>query len=670
MENFFNPKSVAIIGATNDKNKVGFSIMTNLLKNTERKFYPISISEKEVFGIKTFENIKNIPNKIDLAVIAIRADIVPQIIEECGEKDIKQIIVISAGFKEIGEQGKILEEKIKSVAKKYVISLLGPNCLGIIDTHSDFNASFAVEKPPKGGISFLSQSGALGTSLIDLAISENVGFSKFISLGNEADLTEMEFLEFLGKDENTSEIMIYLEKLSKGQEFIKLAKEISKTKPVVVLKAGRSTRGMEAVMSHTGSLAPEDSVFSAACKEAGIIETESIREFFNVAKLFQLGIKKPLTKFAIITNGGGPSVVTADLVDMSKSLSLISIKEETKESLKKVLPPMAALGNPIDIIGDALAKRYDDALQILCKEKEINAIILILTPQMMTEVKETAELVVKYRKEIPIIPVFLGGPFIEKGLKILKENGLVNFNFPKDAVEALSALATGKEKQSEGSQTSAKDTVLSKMMSFANMSKLLNDYEISLNGVFVKEREEIKEAVQKLENGPFAMKAISSDIVHKTDSGAVRLNLKDENEIEKAWDEICAKNPDAKIEGMILQPMISGKEIIIGMKRDAVFGPTILFGLGGIFAEILKDTSIRIAPVDYENAKKMITEIKAKKILLGSRGEKSVDIDALAKLIEKISRLAVEHPEIKEIDFNPVIITSENISVVDVRIMI
>lgn len=669
LEKFFNPKSVAVIGASSDKSKVGYAIFSNLLSGAPRQIFPVSISEKEILGIETHASISEIKEKIDLAVIAVRADIVPQVLAECGEKKIGTAIIISAGFKEEGETGKQLEEKVASIAREHNISLLGPNCLGTIDTHTDLNSSFAAQKPLKGNIAFLSQSGALGTSLLDLAISQGVGFSKFISLGNEASLTEIEFLEFLAKDKDTEAILLYLEKLSNGPEFMKLCAKITKTKPVVVLRAGRSSRGIKAVMSHTGSLASDDAVFSAACKQTGIIAVESIREFFNMAKLFQLGIKKPLQKLAILTNGGGPSVVATDLVDLSRSLSLVEFSEETKEALKKVLPPMAAVSNPVDIIGDALAVRYADALKIVCAEKEIDGVLLILTPQMMTEVEATAKLVAEFGKKKPIIPVFLGGPTVKAGLEFFRQNGLVNFAFPKDAVEALDNLAMGEAKSALASPKLS-EAKAGKMLSFSDTSKILSDFKIPLNGVLAKEKSELAEIFSKFGSGLFSLKAISPDIIHKTDSGAVKLNIKNAEEAATAWDEIVAKNPTAKFEGILVQPMASGKEVIIGMKRDSVFGPTILFGLGGIFTEALKDTSLRVAPVSKETALQMIQEIRGKNILSGLRGEKPANFNALADFIAKVSALSLAHPEIKEIDFNPVMANPDTVTVVDVRMMV
>lgn len=679
LNNFLDPKSVAVIGASNDKNKVGYALVSNLLNGTKRNIYPVSISEKEILGLKAYPSIKDIDGNIDLALIAVRADIVPSIMEECAAKKIQTVVIIAAGFKEAGQAGVDLEKKVAEIARKNNIALLGPNCLGTIDAQANFNASFAPSTPKKGHIAFLSQSGALGTAVLDKAIAEGIGFSKFISLGNEAILSEIEFMEYLKHDPDTKAILMYVEQLSNGSEFMKLATEITKQKPIVLIKAGRSARGQQAVMSHTGSLAPEDKVFSAACKQSGIIVVESIREFFNMAKLFELGIYKPLQKLIVLTNAGGPAVITADIVDLSRSLSMAEISNETKEQLKKVLPPMAGLNNPVDIIGDALSARYEAALQILVEEKDVDAIITLLTPQMMTETESTAQLLVKFNTKKPIIPIFIGGPSVLKGLVALNDGGLISFAFPKDAIEALDNIAQGAKKNKkeislESLQTNKELLPSLKMMSFDKMNALFGEYGLTVAGVLVKEKSDLEAAMKKIAGDTYILKVMSPDVVHKSDMGAVKLNIKTIEEANKAWDEMLSsvkeKKPDATIEGVLVQTMTVGKEIIIGMKRDSVFGPAILFGLGGIFTEALKDTSLRIAPVSNEAALEMSQEIHGTNILSGLRGEKSVNFEKLSEIITKISKLSIEHPEIKEIDLNPVMVRPDGADIVDARIMI
>jgi acetyltransferase len=678
MQNFFNPKSVAIIGASSDKNKVGYALMANLSRGeASRKLFPISLAETEIMGHKVYKSIGEIDSEVDLAVIAVPAKIVPNIIQECANKKVTSVIIISAGFKEMGADGAELEKQVAQLAKDNNISILGPNCLGTIDCHANLNTSFASSTPPKGHISFISQSGALGTAVIDKAISSGIGFAKFVSLGNEACLSEMEFLKYFKDDPDTKSIFMYVEKLENGREFMELVKEITPHKPIVLIKAGRGERGQRAVLSHTGSLAPDDAVFKNACKQSGIIVVESIREFMNMATLFTLGIFHPVQKLTVLTNAGGPGVVTSDLIDFSKSLSLVELSDGTKEELRKILPPMSAVGNPVDIIGDALAKRYDMALDILCKEKDIEALLVILTPQMMTEVEATAELLVKYCKTKTIVPIFIGGPFLDSGIQYLRNNGLANFAFPIDAVEALDNLAMGKIKPAAHSAPSSNNPIKQStptMLSYVETVKILKDHSIETVGILAKEKDDLREAMTKLGGDSFSMKVISKDVIHKTDMGAVKLHIKTLDEAEKAWDNMLANvlkiKPDADIEGMVIQPMAVGKEVIIGMKRDATFGPTILFGLGGIFTEALKDSSLRVAPITKDLALEMMREIRGVNILNGLRGDKSVDFDRLANIIVSISDIAMSHPEIAEIDLNPVMASTDGVEVVDVRVMV
>lgn len=673
LENFFNPRSIVVIGASNDPQKIGFALVSNLIKNPKRKIYPVTLSEKKIMGMKAFSSVLEIDEPLDLAIIAVRADVVPNILAECGEKKIPNAIIISSGFKESGQSGRELEELISQIAKEKKITLLGPNCLGVINTKNQLNASFSGKEPLVGKLAFISQSGALGTALIDLAIGEGVGFSKFVSLGNEAQLTEVDFLKYLEKDQETSAILMYLENLNNGPIFLDLIKRITAKKPVVVIKAGMGSHGNLAVQSHTGALAPQAAVFVAACKQAGAVTVSSIRGFFNVVKILSQANDplKPLQKLIILTNGGGPSVIAADLIDRSKSVSLMALSEKTKESLKEVLPTMAAVGNPVDIIGDALAERYDKALAILSEVEEADAIMVILTPQMMTEAVETAKVLAKYKNKKIILPVFIGMPSVEAGRIELIKNGFSSFLFPRDVIDALDYLAKGAIKPNSLAPSHVSPvgiTGVGQMMDFNKTINLLEQYDISISGKFIWKKEDLSEALNFCGHGPYAMKAISSQLIHKTEIGAVRLNIFNFDEAGMVWEELWQKF--IQLEGVLVQKVESGREVIIGLKRDATFGSIIVFGLGGIFTETLKDTVMRIAPVSKDEAFKMMQEIKGFKILQGLRGEKPVNFDMLAEIVVKLSKLAIDHPEIKEIDLNPVICSNNSATIVDARIMV
>jgi len=675
LHTLFDPKSVAVVGATSDESKVGYALMKNIVDSGTREVYPVTLSENEVLGHVAYTSIKMIPGKVDLAVIAIRADIVSSILRECAEKEIKTAVVISAGFKEMGEEGKKLEDDMAVTARQLSITLLGPNCLGVMNAQADWNASFAVNKPKPGSISFVSQSGALGTALLDWANREGVGFSKFVSLGNEAQLSELEFLEYLADDESTSAVLLYLEQVSDGPRFLELAKRVTEKKPLVVLRAGRSERGSKAVASHTGSLAPSDAIFGAALRQVGAIPVDSLRTLFSLTKLFELGHYDPLQRLVILTNGGGPSVNTADLVEATDSLTLVDLSDETKAALMEVLPPMAAVNNPIDVIGDAGPERYDGTLEVLTKLNDVDAIVTLVTPQMMTDPHGIAEVLTKHKDNKPLIPVFMGGATMDDGVAALHEHSMVAFNSPTDIAEALHALARGAKKPGHKAPAThdvpGDDTLV--MDGLEDMRNLLDDYDIHLEGAYVTTQDDVEVALKKLGDGPYAIKAISGELVHKSDLRAVQLGLADAAAVTKAWNEIVKyvedHTPGATIDGMLIQQMVSGTECIIGMKRDPVFGPVVVFGLGGIFVEILKDASMRVAPVTKDEALEQVREIKGLPLLTGARGKDPVKLEDLAAIVSALSHLALDYPEVEEVDLNPVFATPKGTHVVDARIM-
>lgn len=669
LENLFNPKSVAVIGASGNPQKIGYALASNLLDGkNERRIFLVNPSEKEILGEQVFSSIAEIKEGIDLAVIAVKPEIVPVVLKACGEKKIPYCIIITAGYKETGEEGKKREDELKQIAKSFGIKIIGPNCLGIFDCQNNFNATFGDKLPKIGDISVISQSGAVGTSMLDFAQKENIGFAKFISVGNEAGLTENDFLEYLLTDEKTKAIAMYLEAVSDGVRFLELAKKITAVKPLVVLKAGKTARGAMAVASHTGSLASENKVFEAVCAQAKVINVETISQMFDLLKMFNAGIYQPLENIGIVTNGGGPSIILADLLELSQSLNLATLTDKIKTSLREVLPATAAVGNPVDVIGDALSDRYESALKILSKVKDIDALAVILTPQKMTQIKETAKIISKINKKKVVLPLFIGGTQIEPALKIFRQKNIAYFSDPIHLVKALDYLSF----KNKSVEEKRKEDVVVDQINFAQTEKLLQSVGLATSGIFVADKKEIISAVEKL-TGPYVLKAITDKVLHKSDIGALKLNLQNAEEVEKAWEEISknvfGKTSDIKIEGMLLQSMTKGREVIIGMKRDATFGPTIVFGLGGIFVEVLKDVSMKVAPLNENDVEDLIAEIKGINILKGTRGQKAINFEALKKTILAVSDLAIKHPEIKEMDFNPVFCDENEVSLVDIRIV-
>jgi acetyl coenzyme A synthetase (ADP forming)-like protein len=665
---FFEPRSIAVIGASADPKKVGAALMRNLLAGPpERAIYPVSVSADEVLGKRAVKSVKDIEGDVDLALIAVRPDIVPGIVRECGEKGIRHVVVISAGFKEIGPDGAKLEEEVSRAAAEQGIALLGPNCLGVVNAHAGLNASFAAGMPPAGGVSFISQSGAMGTALLDLARTAGLGFAKFVSLGNEAGLTELDFLPALADDRETKLVLAYFEKIADGPRFIEAARQLTAKKPLIILRAGRSSRGRAAVSSHTGSLAPDDAVFRAAARAAGAVTVDSAEDLVAAAQLVHLGLARPARRLVVLTNGGGPSIVAADEIDASPYLALTAFTDGTKEELRKALPPMAAVGNPVDVIGDAPPERYDAALTIIENLGDADAVLALVTPQLMTDMEGTARVMIAHRERKPILPVFLGGPAPEPARKALRDAGMPVFDYPAQAVRALEAFAVphGRIEKEAPVAGGGKER---RMMAYPDMQKLFADYGIGLDGMFVAAKSGLGEAMSRI-GGPAALKGISPAAVHKSDVHAIRLDVADAEDAEAAWDDI-KKNVGGALDGMVVQPMRKGLELILGMKRDATFGPVLLFGLGGIFVEALHDTALRVAPVSRDEALAMLREVQGAKLLDGARGMAPVKKEALAELIEKLSKLSVEHSEILEIDLNPVIADGEHAYVVDARILL
>lgn len=672
----FNPRSVVVIGAAPEPTRVGYALMKNLLGGSGRTIIPVTDKYADVLGVPCVPSVASLHDGIDLAVIAVKASQVPDALSTCAVKGIHAAVIISAGFKEEGPEGKALEDEITRIARAKEITLIGPNCLGVVDTATDLNASFVAEKPIKGHVGFISQSGAIGTALLDWARAAGVGFSKFVSLGNEAGTTETDMMEFFADDPDTRAVLMYLEKVSDGEKFRRAARKITTAKPLIILRAGRSARGSAAVRSHTGSLAPDDAVFDAACRESGAVTVETLRDLFSFAKILHMDIRHPLARIAVVTNGGGPSVNATDLIDLSHSLELAVFSEETRSALRAVLPPMAAVGNPVDVIGDATAKRYADTLKIVAALPDVDGIIVIVTPQMMTDPAEIARAIIATRTTKPVIPVFMGGRTAEPGIAVLRDAGLVNFDIPTDAIIALDELAMGAAKvpQSVPPSLPSVETKKEEMLPARDMKALLEQYSLPLSGVILSSEKDIDIVVPRLGNGPYAMKALSQAIVHKSDAGAVVTGLQGVGEIRQAWKEMNERirraYPEAVLDGMLLQRMEKGVEMIVGMKRDATFGPVILVGLGGIYAEAMKDTMLGIAPLTPERAQAMIHSLRGAGILKGLRGQPPINEGALVAILTRLSFLALDHSEISSIDLNPVIVSPEKAAIVDARVMV
>ncbi len=697
LANFFNPKSIAVIGASEKKNKLGYALLKNLIDfKYGGKIYPINPKRQKILKLKTFPSVLDVQGKIDLAIVIIPSKIIPLILEQCGRKKIKSVIIISAGFREIGNKGKELENKIIKIAKKHGIKILGPNCLGILDSTNNLNASFAGQMLQKGKIGFISQSGAICCAALDWAEKMNIGFSRFVSLGNAADLNEIDFLRFFKKDSKTKTIIAYLEQITNGKKFIKETSQITKTKPLIVIKSGETKEGRQAVSSHTGALAKSNEMTKFAFQQSGIIQANSLLELFDLIKFYSAEILLNGPKIAILTNAGGPGAITADAVKKN-NLKLANFQKKTVEFLEKKLPVSASVKNPVDLIGDAKADRYKIALDILIKDKKTDAIIIILTPQSVTEVKKTAEIIIKLSKKTkkPILTSFIGGKNIKQANEILSKANIPVYAYPEQAVKVLAKVWNYEKWKKENKKISpsfnfkisknsfnkikriiqeAKRKKLKQLNAF-DAEKILKIYQIPIVKSYLAKNSNEAMKISKRINQSVVLKISSPDVIHKTDAGGIKNNLKTPQEIKLAFKEIIKnvkkKFPKARIDGIIIQPMVQEqKEMILGIKQDELFGPFVMFGGGGIFAEVFKDISFRLSPLVKQEAREMIKETKAMKILKGTRGQKPADIGAIVKILLNLSILSQDFPEIKEVDINPLMAGEKKAVAVDVRMMI
>ncbi len=692
---FFKPRSVAVIGASRREGSVGNEIVRNLIEcGYPGKIYPINPKAEEIRGIPCYRSILKVKDEIDLGVIAVPAPIVPKVAEEAGRKGVKCLIVISAGFSEIGAEGLSRERELKRICKEYGVRLLGPNCLGLLNTTTPLNASFARQLPLKGGIAFISQSGALCTSVLDWAVEENIGFSNVISLGNMVDTDETDFMEVLAGDPNTKVILVYLEGIRNGREFLDVAPRVVKTKPVVILKSGVSDVGARAVASHTGSIAGSKVAYETAFRQSGVLQAHSIEELFNLGLAFSSQPPPKGRNVAIVTNAGGPSIVATDACS-TYGLNLAWISPDTIAKLRTKLPKEASWINPIDVLGDALADRYAFALKTVLMDEAVDAAVVILTPQAMTQPLKTAKEIVEIRRQFrkPILAVFMGGESVEEARAILLKEGIPNYLYPEKAIFTLAGMA----KYVEFQNRTYKETIPAIK---ADRESVANIFErvrrerrvslLTLEGLRVakaygipvpksdlaQSRARAEEIAEEI-GYPVAMKVVSPQILHKTDIGGVKLNLTSRESVGAAFNDIMRNvsllMPEAHVLGVEVQKMVpKGREVIIGMHRDIQFGPLIMFGLGGIYVNILKDVSFRFAPVSRKAAYEMITETKAYAILRGIRGETSSDIDAIVDVITKVSQLSLDFEEINEMDINPLFVyeRGKGVLALDVKVTI
>ncbi|MEM2673614.1 MAG: acetate--CoA ligase, partial [Candidatus Bathyarchaeia archaeon] len=605
LEAFFSPKAIAVIGASRESWKVGHKVFRNLVDSGfTGELYPVNPNADEILGFKCHKSVRDISGDVDLAIIVVPAKIVPSVVEECGIKGVKGIVVISAGFGETGREGVQLEQEVVNICRKYGMRMQGPNCLGLISVQSHVNASFAPAMPLPGNIAFISQSGAIGSTILNWAVRNEIGFTKFISLGNEADLNAADFLEALGEDEDTKVIGLYIEGVKEGERFIEVARKVTRKKPIIAIKAGTTDAGVRAVSSHTGSLAGSDTAFSAAFKKAGIIRVDTLEDLFNL--VLALG-SQPIPKgnrVLIVTNGGGPGILAADACE-KMDLELPLLEYEVREELRKLMPPHASLNNPLDVLGDADENRYRIALEAGLRSSNIDGIIVILTPQAVTPCDKIAETVAEIGRvsDKPIIASFMGLEDSSLAIRTLKKGRVPNYAFPESAVFALKSMYEYNlilNSPTEGiiQRIEIDEKRIQKIINGARAEKRLNltiDEAIKIaeaagipmpRALVSRSKEEAGEVADAI-GYPVVMKIVSPDILHKTDIGGVILGVKSRSEVEENYEllvrRVRSAMPDAKITGILIQKMApAGREVIVGAIRDSQFGPLMMFGLGGI----------------------------------------------------------------------------------------
>lgn len=677
LDELLYPKSIAVIGASRTPGKVGFEILSNLIKGGyQGKIIPVNPSANEMLGLPCYRDVCEAGVKVDHVVVVVPGPAVMAALERAAKAGAGAVTVITAGFKEVGAEGAAREKEIAVFCRNHRVRLLGPNCLGLINTENHLNASFAAQMPKPGGISVISQSGALCTAVLDWAEGRGVGLAKLISIGNKADICETDLLRALAKDDQTRVIAAYLESITSGPDFIRVAEEVSASKPVVILKAGTTAAGGKAASSHTGSLAGADIAYGAAFKRAGVVRAENFESLFDYATALAM---QPLPKggrIAVVTNAGGPGIMAADAVE-TLGMRLDPLTPAVAASIRSQLPPAASVANPIDVLGDADPNRYAMAVSATLADDNVDGAVVILTPQAMSEPDATAEAIIRaHEGKKPVMVCFMGGSVILGARTRFTQANIPDYPSPERAVGAIKAMVDYSAWLNRPPRIVTRfpvnrhrvERILSrqirtgrKEMGEVEAKEILRAYDFNiLPGQLARTAEEAV-AVSEHIGYPVAMKIVSPDILHKSDLGGVKLHLAKASEVLDAFDlmmlRIARREPDANLRGVYVEKMSKpGREVILGMHRDPQFGPMLMFGLGGIFVEVMKDVSFYLAPITRSEALQMLENTRSYALLRGARGQGAVDLDAIAGALQRISQLVTDFPQIEEMDINPFIV--------------
>jgi len=694
LESMFNPRSIALIGASRDPNKVGHRTLRNIIEGGYGgEIYPINPEATELLGRPCYAKIGDAPAPVDLAIICVPARIVPLVAEECGRKGVRSIVVISAGFSETGREGTGLERQLVQVCRTYGMRMQGPNCLGLLSVHAKLNASFASTNPPAGNVAFISQSGALGSTILNWAVQHDAGLTNFVSLGNEADLDAADFIEAMAEDERTRVIALYIEGVKNGDRFIQVARAVTRSKPIIALKAGTTDVGIRAVSSHTGSLAGSDAAFTAAFRKAGILRVDTMEELFNLILAFEAQPVPAGRNVLIVTNGGGPGILAADACDRM-GLELPLLERPLLEKVEAQLPAQASPHNPIDVLGDADEKRYALALESALASSTADAIIVILTPQAMTPQDKVAEAVVQASSRSsgkPIFAVFMGLDDRSPAIQALRKNNVPNYLYPEQAAGALRAMCEYAETHGRAQDEppryvdvddgSAKQVIADVRregrinLTTEESMRLASAYRIPVpTAAVARSREEAAQLADRI-GYPIVLKVVSPEIIHKTDLGGVVLGIQNQEELERNYDLVIQRMrvamPGASIRGVLVQRMYpSAREVIVGAVRDPQFGPLLMFGLGGIYVNFLRDVSYGLSPLTEKDAARMIQETKAYALLRGVRGQPPSDIESIIDVMLRLSHLMTQLKEVVEMEINPLFAYEKGCLAVDVRVTV
>jgi len=694
LDGIFSPKSVAVVGVTATPGTVPYDIFYNILSSGYRgTVYPVAPGKRSISAVRAYRYVIDIEDPVDQAVIVFPASVVDRALEQCGQKGIRSVIVVSAGFREVGPKGAEREQRLKDICAEYGISMIGPNCLGVINTDPrvSLNASFARKMPEQGRIAFLSQSGALCTAVLDYAREKGIGFSKFVSFGNKAGVTEIELFDYLHQDEQTNVILLYVEELQNARGLIEAARRITRgegAKPILAIKSGRTPQGADAATSHTGSLAEEDVVCDAVFREAGIIRLSSIEELFNAAIMYAYQAVPAGNRLAIVTNAGGPGVMATDEA-VRAGLAIPRFARSTTAALKASLPETANLKNPVDVIGDARADRYTTALEAVLEDPNVDQVLVILTPQSMTDIDSIARGICRIHAGAtkPIACSFMGAADVHSGVRLLQEAHIPHYILPEWACDAMAQVQKIRQwrlQPVEHPEELPVDRAAARAVIDARGGGYLDEDQalavLAAYGLPVPLHRLCSTAEEAVDFArqigyPVVLRVVSPQIIHKSEVNGVALSLKNAAAVRRAYHQIersvAAAMPEAELRGVLVRGMISpGHELILGARRDPAFGPTLMFGLGGIYVELFEDVTFALAPIDQATAARMIRQVKAYRLLEGVRGAAPADIDGIRQCLMRVGQLINDFDRILELDVNPLIVGEAPVgnTVADVRI--